>query len=80
MNESSIAKTEVLCPYLSLATTGGDDNTAKIWDLRQRKAVYTLPAHTSLISTVRWQPDSGHVLLTAGFDRQVRVYPTFSPA
>lgn len=50
---------------------GGDDNTAKVWDLRQRKALYTLPAHTSLISTVRWQPGSGHVLLTAGFDRQV---------
>lgn len=53
------------------AVAGGDDHTAKVWDLRQRKALYTLPAHTSLISTVRWQPGTGHVLLTASFDRQV---------
>jgi U4/U6 small nuclear ribonucleoprotein PRP4 len=58
-------------PPFAACPAGGDDNTAKIWDLRQRKLLYTLPAHTSLISTVRWQPGSGHVLLTAGFDRQV---------
>lgn len=55
-----------------LLPSGGDDHTVKVWDLRQRTSVYTIPAHTSLISTVRWQPGSGHTLLTAGFDRQVR--------
>jgi U4/U6 small nuclear ribonucleoprotein PRP4 len=27
----------------------------QIWDLRKRKCIHTIPAHTSLVSTVRWQ-------------------------
>jgi WD40 repeat protein len=63
----------LLCCAVLWCPAGGDDHTAKVWDLRQRTALYTLPAHTSLISTVRYQPGSGHVLLTAGFDRQVNL-------
>jgi U4/U6 small nuclear ribonucleoprotein PRP4 len=46
----------------------------QIWDLRKRKCTYTIPAHTSLVSTVRWQPGSGHVLLTAGYDCQAKLW------
>jgi hypothetical protein len=46
----------------------------QIWDLRKRKCIYTIPAHTSLVSTVRWQPGSGHVLLTAGYDCQAKLW------
>ena len=35
--------------------TGSEDNTARIWDIRQRKCIYTIPAHTNLISKVRFQ-------------------------
>ena len=35
--------------------TGSQDNSAMIWDLRQRKRVYTVPAHTNLISMVKFQ-------------------------
>lgn len=45
-----------------------------MWDLRKRKAVYTIPAHTSLVSTVRWQPGSGHTLLTTGYDCQAKLW------
>jgi U4/U6 small nuclear ribonucleoprotein PRP4 len=27
----------------------------RIWDLRKRKCIYLIPAHTSLVSTVCWQ-------------------------
>lgn len=32
-----------------LATAGGD-NGARIWDLRRRVSLYTIPAHTNLLS------------------------------
>lgn len=35
--------------------TGSEDNSVKIWDLRQRKCEYTIPAHTNLVSTVKFQ-------------------------
>lgn len=35
--------------------TGSEDNTAKIWDLRQSKCIYTIPAHNNLISKVKFQ-------------------------
>jgi U4/U6 small nuclear ribonucleoprotein PRP4 len=39
--------------------TGSEDNTCKIWDLRQNKCVYTIPAHKNLISKVRFQSKTG---------------------
>lgn len=47
---------------------------AQVWDLRKRRAVYTLPAHTSLVSTVRWQPGTGALLLTAGYDNSAKLW------
>ncbi len=47
------------------AATGGDDNTVRIWDLRKNSCVYILPAHTSLVSQVKyhgvegWRRDGG---------------------
>lgn len=38
--------------------SGSEDNTAKVWDIRQRKCMYTLPAHTSLVSRVKFQRKS----------------------
>ena len=35
--------------------TGSEDNTAKVWDLRRRQQIYTIPAHTNLISKVKFQ-------------------------
>ena len=35
--------------------TGSEDNCAKIWDLRQRKCVYTVPAHTNTVSKIKFQ-------------------------
>lgn len=32
--------------------TGSDDHTCRVWDLRTRKSMYTIPAHSKLISQV----------------------------
>jgi len=34
--------------------TGSADNTIKIWDIRQGKTLKTIPAHTNLVSQVRY--------------------------
>lgn len=35
--------------------TASEDNMIKIWDLRQSKCIYTIPAHNNLISKVKFQ-------------------------
>ena len=35
--------------------TGGDDHLVKVWDLRKAKCVYTIPAHTNLVSHLKYQ-------------------------
>jgi U4/U6 small nuclear ribonucleoprotein PRP4 len=47
----------------------------RVWDLRKRACAYCLPAHRSLVSAVRWQPDAGHYLLTASYDATIKVGP-----
>jgi WD40 repeat protein len=34
--------------------TGSDDNTSVIWDLRGRRVAYTILAHSSLVSGVKY--------------------------
>ena len=60
--------------------TGSDDHTCMIWDLRMsprkmnEKQLYTIAAHQSLISKVRYAPDNGALLLTASYDKKVKLW------
>lgn len=53
--------------------TGSEDNTARIWDLRKRSCIYTIPAHMSLISSIKYQPNNGNYLITGSYDNTARV-------
>ena len=35
--------------------TGSDDHSVKVWDLRRRKCIYTIPSHTNLISHLKFE-------------------------
>jgi U4/U6 small nuclear ribonucleoprotein PRP4 len=40
--------------------TGSEDNSIRIWDIRQARCSYTIPAHTNLVSQVRfWRAGDG---------------------
>lgn len=37
--------------------TGGQDNSVKIWDIRHRKCEYTIPAHTNIVSKIKFDSE-----------------------
>lgn len=53
--------------------TGGEDNTCRIWDLRKKKSLYIIPAHSNLVSQVKYEPQEGYFLVTASFDMTAKV-------
>lgn len=53
--------------------TASQDNSCKIWDLRRRQPVYTIPSHTSINSDVKYQQEGGNFLVTASFDCTTKV-------
>lgn len=57
--------------------TGGEDNTCRIWDLRKRRTLYTIPAHSNLISQVKFEPQEGYFLVTASYDMTAKVHLWF---
>lgn len=54
--------------------SGGEDNTCRIWDLRKKKSVYMIPAHSNLISQVKFEPQEGYFLVTASYDMTAKVF------
>ena len=54
--------------------TGSEDQKMMIWDLRKRQSVYTIPAHTNLISHVKFHGEACYRVLFAPMDP----YSTFS--
>lgn len=54
--------------------TASEDNTCKIWDLRKRTSIYTIPAHTSLLSDVKYQRIEGQYLVTASYDNTAKIW------
>lgn len=54
--------------------TGGEDNTCRVWDLRKKKSLYTIPAHSNLISEVKYEPQEGYFLVTASYDMTAKVW------
>lgn len=54
--------------------TGGEDNTCRIWDLRKRKSLYVIPAHSNLISQLKFEPQEGYFLVTGSYDTTVKVH------
>jgi U4/U6 small nuclear ribonucleoprotein PRP4 len=59
--------------------SGSLDGFCQIWDLRKAKCEYTLPAHTKLVSSARYHPTSCHFLITAGYDREARIWSVRHP-
>lgn len=56
-----------------LVATGSEDNFCRIWDLRKKEMLYSIPAHKSLISQVKFEPQEGYYLATSSYDTKAAV-------
>ncbi|XP_066900825.1 U4/U6 small nuclear ribonucleoprotein Prp4 [Halyomorpha halys] len=54
--------------------TASEDNSCIVWDLRMRNRVYTIPAHSNLLSHVKYQPGAGNFIITASYDNTAKVW------
>lgn len=54
--------------------TGSDDNTVRFWDIRRKTCFNTLPAHTKLISDLKFQPQNSRFLATASYDKTCKIW------
>ncbi len=79
----------VLCSEFSpngfQLATAGDDGTVKIWDLRKRRQFASLPAHSRLVTQLRFEQrpphggdgfgvDGGEYLVSSSFDATAKVW------
>ncbi|KAL7539214.1 hypothetical protein ACHAXR_010882 [Thalassiosira sp. AJA248-18] len=60
--------------------TAGDDGTIKIWDLRRRRPSASIPAHTNLITQLKFANSSssqnGEFLASSSFDGTGKIWST----
>ena len=54
--------------------TGSADHTVRIWDLRKKNCAYIIPAHSALISAVKYQPVHGNYLVTSSYDTTCKLW------
>jgi len=54
--------------------TCSQDNSCKIWDLRKRNIEYTIPAHTKLVSNVRFERNNGDYIVSTSYDGTAKVW------
>lgn len=54
--------------------TASEDNTCKIWDLRKRAPLYTIPAHKNLVSDIKFDKSGQYYLATASYDCTAKIW------
>ena len=60
---------------LQHCATASNDNTCRIWDLRKKGTLYTIPAHSNLISDVKYeQTYGGEFLATSSYDGLIKIW------
>ena len=57
--------------------TAGDDGTLKVWDLRKRKQFASVPAHSNLVTQIKFdRHHNGEYIASSSFDGTAKVWST----
>ena len=53
----------------------------QIWDIRQQKCIYTIPAHNNIVTSLRYQRGMGDFLVSCSYDTNASIWacPGFLP-
>ena len=54
--------------------SGSDDNTIKIWDLRKKSCICTLPAHSKTVSDICFENSDSKYILTCSYDSTFKMW------
>ena len=70
---SSVLTTDWASDGFTFAS-GGDDHSVRIWDLRRKRCAYTIPAHSKVVSQVKFFGQKDYFLVTSSFDQSVKLW------
>lgn len=56
--------------------TGSQDNTIKIWDIRGKTCLATVPAHMKIVSDLRFEKGCSRYLATCSYDGTAKIFST----
>ncbi len=70
--EQNLEEPIAMSPDGFLLTSGANDSTVRLWDIRTGREVRRLKAHTNLVRSVAWSPDG--LLVSGAFDSTIRLW------
>ncbi|EAR86214.1 U4/U6 small nuclear ribonucleoprotein Prp4 (macronuclear) [Tetrahymena thermophila SB210] len=54
--------------------TGSEDNTLRVFDIRRRACMHTLPGHLKLISDVKFQKNGSNYFVSVSYDNTLKLW------
>ncbi|SCU80702.1 LAFA_0C00694g1_1 [Lachancea sp. 'fantastica'] len=61
-------------PNGHVVATASGDGTVKVWDLRNAAEPFSILAHKSIVSDVKFESDNGRFLISSSYDKTIGVF------
>ena len=71
---SSVVTTVAIHPIYTIAASGSEDGTIKLWDYESGDYMRTLRGHTNAITSVDYSPKNGYYLVSSSCDLSIKLW------
>ena len=71
---SAVVTSVALHPIYTLAASGSEDGTIKLWDYETGDYLRTLRGHTNAITSLEFAPKSGYYLVSSSMDLSIKLW------
>jgi platelet-activating factor acetylhydrolase IB subunit alpha len=71
---SAVVTSVALHPIYTLAASGSEDGTIKIWDYETGDYLRTLRGHTNAITSLEFAPKSGYYMVSSSMDLSIKLW------